>query len=144
MEEAWRIALCDAGRAVICAKLLLSWSCLQHWGERQAFSLWQAACLDVTGCCFFWCMRGNCSRTLSSRFARWGTAVGKLQEKRRVFLQPRFLGLTHLRRRCDSGEEQSRLLCPSGHGFAGGSCRRSTPSLGDTGIHQHKCPSSSS
>lgn len=38
-------------------------------------------------------------------------------------------GLTHLLRKCDSGEESRGLFFPSGHGFAGGSCRRSTPSL---------------
>lgn len=44
-------------------------------------------------------------------------------------------GLTHLLRKCDSGEGSRGLFFPSGHGFGGGSCRRSTPSLGDVGIH---------
>lgn len=51
--------------------------------------------------------------------------------------------LTHLLRKCDSGEELRGLFCPSGHGFGGGSCRRSTPFLGDIGIHLLlRCPSS--
>lgn len=52
-------------------------------------------------------------------------------------------GLTHVLSKCDSGEESRGLFSPSGHGFAGGSCGRSTPSLGDIGIHLLlRCPSS--
>lgn len=52
-------------------------------------------------------------------------------------------GLTHLLRKCDSGKKWSGLFSPSGHGFAGGSCRQFTPSLGDIGIHLLlTCPSS--
>jgi len=60
------------------------------------------------------------------------------------FLKPKISwGLTQLLRKCDLGGELRGLFFPLGPWVWGGSCRRTTPSLGDVGIHLLlKCPSS--